>query len=781
MGTRITYTQLNEKSISTTVGSWGNLINYSATYKGYVFLFPMEEGKTYYLNRGANLNNKTCEWHGFQYTTENAADIGRDNIIGTYEGGDFHTTGQNIPTSMVGKTGAKTGAFTVLVIGTDPAPTDFVVSEGEPMTYETTTYAVTNTLSHCTNSNANTSVNENASYSAVISPASGYEIDSVSCTMGGTAQTVTNNGNGTYSISIGAVTGNIAITATASAVSPDPTVYTITNTLTNCTNSNNATTAERGTAYTAQITAASGYELKSVTCTMGGVSQTVTGGAISIANVTGNIVIIARASQSGGGVEGNEALYESLSKVLPSYASAIKGKVTLPTGRSGQIMYLDGNGGVYAGDAPEGGGSGSGVTPEQAALIGQIPNKVDLTGTAQVTAKNNAICENQSKNLVIARLDGKTISTGAGTWGNIGTYSASYKGYVFVFPMEEGKEYFFNRGNTLGPKYPGGIGVAQYTAESIEEIGQSTIIGTYSGGDYITTFGGIPKQNNAATKYNSVTGKAGVKLGVLTFTVVASDPAPEDVVISEGRPIVYEPTEIYKVDPDYIKDFDGAFLKDKQVYWFGDSIMAGLYCNSPISSKMDALFGSVSNNMAVSMAKMYNNQIPGQVTSATEIQPDYVVFDGGANDCNSILGPETNKSCYNSHPGAMVEDAPNASYNYGTDTVCGAFETMCQRIRVKYPKAKVFYVSTHYIGANHPYAEQKGMYEEFQKICHKWAIPVVDITNEGNINSYLDDTFTAGSDHVTPDKTHPTDACHYKYYLPMIVRKMAESSIDYNE
>ena len=73
--------------------------------------------------------------------------------------------------------------------------------------------------------------------------------------------------------------------------------YTVTNTLTNCTNSNSATKAVQGGSYSATISANSGYTLKSVTVTMGGQSVAVSGGTINIANVTGNIVITAVAEE----------------------------------------------------------------------------------------------------------------------------------------------------------------------------------------------------------------------------------------------------------------------------------------------------------------------------------------------------------------------------------------------------------------------------------------------------------------------------------------------------
>ena len=79
------------------------------------------------------------------------------------------------------------------------------------------TYSVTNTLTGCTTSNSYTRVEENSSYSAVISPEVGY-VDtwaSATVTMGGNDITSTAWDNGT--ITIPTVTGAIVITVTATA------------------------------------------------------------------------------------------------------------------------------------------------------------------------------------------------------------------------------------------------------------------------------------------------------------------------------------------------------------------------------------------------------------------------------------------------------------------------------------------------------------------------------------------------------------------------------------
>ena len=87
------------------------------------------------------------------------------------------------------------------------------------------------------------------------------------------------------------------------------TQYTITNTLTECTNSNTASVINELTEYTGTLTANQGYIMSSVTITMGNTDITSTAydssdGSITIASVTGNIVITAEAILDVGWISG---------------------------------------------------------------------------------------------------------------------------------------------------------------------------------------------------------------------------------------------------------------------------------------------------------------------------------------------------------------------------------------------------------------------------------------------------------------------------------------------
>lgn len=95
-------------------------------------------------------------------------------------------------------------------------------------------------------------------------------------------------GTSTITVTYGGKTTTFNVTVTQA--------YSITNNLTNCTSSNNATGIASGGSYSATLTETSGYELSSVTVTMGGSDVTSTvysNGTITIASVSGDIVITA--------------------------------------------------------------------------------------------------------------------------------------------------------------------------------------------------------------------------------------------------------------------------------------------------------------------------------------------------------------------------------------------------------------------------------------------------------------------------------------------------------
>ena len=76
---------------------------------------------------------------------------------------------------------------------------------------------ITNNLTNCINSNVSTTIKENGNYLATITANINYKLGNVTVTMGGVDITSTSYSNGV--ITINSVTGNIVITANATATS----------------------------------------------------------------------------------------------------------------------------------------------------------------------------------------------------------------------------------------------------------------------------------------------------------------------------------------------------------------------------------------------------------------------------------------------------------------------------------------------------------------------------------------------------------------------------------
>lgn len=151
---------------------------------------------------------------------------------------------------------------------------------------------ITKNLTGCTISNSASRVDYGEAYTATITPESGKTITSVVVKMGGIDITSTAYTASTGAISIAKVTGEITITAAASAPSV---TYDIKLNLTNCASSNTASIISEGASYTTTLSPTGTFKkLGTITVTMRGVdisAAVVSGSTITIAKALGNIVI----------------------------------------------------------------------------------------------------------------------------------------------------------------------------------------------------------------------------------------------------------------------------------------------------------------------------------------------------------------------------------------------------------------------------------------------------------------------------------------------------------
>ena len=176
---------------------------------------------------------------------------------------------------------------------------------------------------------------------AVYSDGSSGTIPSSEYSLSGTLSA----GTSTITVSYGGMTDTFSVTVTHRAGT-----YSVINNLTNCTNSNGASTVIEGGNYSGTITANAGYTMTGATVrvTMGGTDITLTAyrnGTISIASVSGNIVINASAvavtlsSISAVFTQGQTVVYntDSLDVLKPMLTVT----ATYPDGSTATIQSTD--------------------------------------------------------------------------------------------------------------------------------------------------------------------------------------------------------------------------------------------------------------------------------------------------------------------------------------------------------------------------------------------------------------------------------------------------------
>ena len=150
--------------------------------------------------------------------------------------------------------------------------------------------SITANLTGCTISNSSAQVEYGDSYTAAITAESSKELTSVVVKMGGVDITSTAVSGGV--ITIAKVTGAVTIIAVATTPSVS---YNITLNLANATSSNATTSIAENASYSTTLSPTGTYKkLGAITVTMGGADisvSAVTGNNVSIAKVTGDIVI----------------------------------------------------------------------------------------------------------------------------------------------------------------------------------------------------------------------------------------------------------------------------------------------------------------------------------------------------------------------------------------------------------------------------------------------------------------------------------------------------------
>ncbi|ANS62934.1 hypothetical protein SLINC_0710 [Streptomyces lincolnensis] len=154
-------------------------------------------------------------------------------------------------------------------------------------------------------------------------------------------------------------------------------------------------------------------------------------------------------------------------------------------------------------------------------------------------------------------------------------------------------------------------------------------------------------------------------------------------------------------------------------------------------------------------------QILAQVEQATDIAPDFVIFDGGVNDAQSIF----------------------RDHAYTIATYAAELEKTLHTMRRKWPTAPIVYVAAHKLGSR-DWGTQVALREVTLETCRKWGIAIADIFGDTTFDTrddaqrakYTFDDLVDGFPGAEGSGTHPNMAGITTFYLPVVSDRLQQIS-----
>jgi lysophospholipase L1-like esterase len=200
-------------------------------------------------------------------------------------------------------------------------------------------------------------------------------------------------------------------------------------------------------------------------------------------------------------------------------------------------------------------------------------------------------------------------------------------------------------------------------------------------------------------------------------------------------------------------------LVGKSVYAFGDSIVYGhVYPHSfvdVVAEREGMSLTKFARNGATIGADAHasGGQILTQVEQATDIAPDFVIFDGGTNDAQSIFRDRA----------------------YTLSTYVEELEKTLHVMGRKWPTARIVYVAAHKLGSR-DWDTQVALREVTLEACRKWDIAVADVFGETAFDTrddtqrakYTFDDLVNGFPGTEGSGTHPNEAGIATFYVPVV-------------
>lgn len=241
----------------------------------------------------------------------------------------------------------------------------------------------------------------------------------------------------------------------------------------------------------------------------------------------------------------------------------------------------------------------------------------------------------------------------------------------------------------------------------------------------------------------------------------------EDKAFDDSKPVSSD--EYQALQQAFTEVISGRYgnnaLQGKTVLNFGDSISAGMnngdkgYAHLIAERNRMNLASYACSGACISpTGSGRSNCVLYQLTDASETQADFVLLEGGYNDCNSDTIPLGTIS-------AGYEATLNPS------TFCGALESLLKLAKTKYQTAQTVFIIAHKAKS------RAGKWEPYAKIireaCEKWSVSTVDMCDSGGLNGYLQEMIDQYTDTYG---THPNESGYLTWYVPMVEAKMMELS-----
>lgn len=208
-------------------------------------------------------------------------------------------------------------------------------------------------------------------------------------------------------------------------------------------------------------------------------------------------------------------------------------------------------------------------------------------------------------------------------------------------------------------------------------------------------------------------------------------------------------------------------LSGKRVYAFGDSIVYGhVYPRSfadLVAEQEGMTLTKFARNGATIGADPHasGGQILAQVEETADVAPDFVIFDGGTNDAQSIFRDRA----------------------YDVGVYAAELERTLNTMKRKWPTAGIVYVAAHKLGSR-DWDTQVALREVTLRACQKEGVAVADVFQDTTFDTrddaqratYTFDDLVNGLPGTDGSGTHPNMAGITTFYVPVVSAMLRQMS-----